>query len=51
MKIIVVTGKSGSGKTYVSGSAGVGSKTEGEGPLKDDFDYLLKEFRSFIRNM
>ena len=32
-----------SGKTYVSGSAGVGSKTEGEGPLKDDFDFLYPD--------
>lgn len=32
-----------SGMTHVSGSAGVASKTEGEGPLAADFDFLYPD--------
>lgn len=32
-----------SGSTYISGSAGVGSKTESEGPLAKDFDFLYPD--------
>ncbi len=32
-----------SGQTYVSGSAGVAAKTESEGPLASDFDFLFPD--------
>ena len=32
-----------SGMTRVAGSAGVGAKTESEGPLRDDFDFLFPD--------
>ncbi len=32
-----------SGMTHVAGSAGVGAKTESEGPLSEDFDFLYPD--------